>query len=113
MEEFLLEAQSQETGHWQNDNPNRKNYVQSQKSSTPLRAFVVDKGHKNGAEVHVVHDNATIYIFNRRTHRKITVLVARPGQIRRYWNKGWVPADIKPLLNLAFENQKQELNQLK
>jgi len=49
-------------------------------------SFLVDKNHKNGYEVHVITDNGYIIIFNKRTGKCVTVLHARPGQLKRYYN---------------------------
>lgn len=50
-----------------------------------LAAFVVDRGHKDGNEIHFITSKGMIYIFNERTHRYVTVLIARPHQFLRYF----------------------------
>ena len=45
---------------------------------------VVNKGHENGNEVHVIYNNGVIKIYNANTCRFITVLIAREPQIKRY-----------------------------
>lgn len=45
---------------------------------------VVNKGHENGNEVHVIFNNGIIKIYNANTHKFITVLIAREPQIERY-----------------------------
>ena len=45
---------------------------------------VVNKGHKDGNEVHVIYNNGVIKIYNANTCRFITVLIAREPQIERY-----------------------------
>lgn len=49
-----------------------------------LYIFVVDKGHKNGEEIHVITENGVINIYNRHTQKYITGLIARPAQLERY-----------------------------
>lgn len=49
-----------------------------------LCIFVVDKGHKNGAEIHVITENAVICIYNQRSKKFVTALIARPAQLERY-----------------------------
>ena len=45
---------------------------------------IVNKGHKNGAEAHVIYNNGIIKVYNANTHKFITVLIAREPQIARY-----------------------------
>lgn len=52
-----------------------------------IRTFEVDKGHPNGPEIHAITNTGVIYIFNAWTGRLITCLIARPGQIRRYYEE--------------------------
>lgn len=45
---------------------------------------IVNKGHENGAEVHVIYNNGVVKIYNANTRKFITVLIAREPQIKRY-----------------------------
>lgn len=45
---------------------------------------VVNKGHENGNEIHVIYNNGIVKIYNANTHKFITVLICRPSQIERY-----------------------------
>lgn len=45
---------------------------------------IVDKGHENGAEVHVIYNNGIVKVYNANTHKYITILIAREVQIERY-----------------------------
>ena len=49
-----------------------------------LKIVVVNKGHTNGNEVHVIFNNGIVKVYNARTRRFITVLIARVPQIERY-----------------------------
>jgi hypothetical protein len=49
-----------------------------------LCIFIVDKGHKNGAEIHVITENGVIHIYNKNSKKYVTGLIARPGQLTRY-----------------------------
>lgn len=51
------------------------------------RTFLVDKGHPNGPELHSVSKNAVIFIINASTRKFITVLFARPNQVRRLYEE--------------------------
>jgi len=68
-----------------------------------IDAFIVDKQHPNGDEVHVITDTGFILIFNERSERFITVLHARPMQLKRYYMSlnEFVPAHV---LRLCEQN---------
>ena len=46
-------------------------------------AKVVDRGHKNGLEIHAVTDDGFIWIWNKSKHSLITVICPRVGQLKR------------------------------
>ena len=49
-----------------------------------VKIAVVDKGHVNGEEIHIIYNNGVVKVYNARTHKFITVLIARVPQIERY-----------------------------
>lgn len=49
-----------------------------------IKIAVVNKGHANGAEIHVIYNNGVVKVYNERTRKFITVLIARVPQIERY-----------------------------
>ena len=55
-----------------------------EESAKVVKIALVDKGHKNGKEVHLVYNNGVVKIYNANTRRFITVLIARVPQIERY-----------------------------
>ena len=55
-----------------------------EESAKVLKIAVVNKGHKNGNEIHVIFNNGIIKVYNARTRRFVTVLIARVPQIERY-----------------------------
>ena len=55
-----------------------------EESAKVLKIAVVNKGHENGNEIHVILNNGIIKVYNARTHKFITVLIARVPQIERY-----------------------------
>jgi len=69
----------------------------------------VDRGHRNGAEVHIITTTAIILVFNARTKKLITKLIARPNQIKRYYPEGTAP---QFLLDLAYEHTKLHYNKI-
>lgn len=75
-------------------------------------AFIVDKEHPNGNEVHYILDNGVIVITNERTGKIVTELIARPRQIYRYWDGlgEEFPEEYKGIITLAGEHQKNGCN---
>ena len=55
-----------------------------EESAKVIKIAVVNKGHKNGNEIHLVYDNGVVKIYNENTRKFITVLIARVPQIERY-----------------------------
>ena len=55
-----------------------------EESAKVIRIAVVNKGHENGEEIHVIFNNGIIKVYNARTRKFITVLIARVPQVERY-----------------------------
>ena len=55
-----------------------------EESAKVVKIAVVDKGHKNGNEIHIVYNNGVVKVYNEHTRKFITVLIARVPQIERY-----------------------------
>ena len=55
-----------------------------EESAKVLKIAVVNKGHKNGNEIHLVYNNGIVKIYNANTRKFITVLITRKPQIERY-----------------------------
>ena len=73
-----------------------------EESAKVVKIAVVNKGHKNGEEVHVVYNNGVVKIYNERTHKFITVLIARVPQIERYNVK--VTKAMRKKINMHIKN---------
>lgn len=50
-----------------------------------IDTFIVNKGHKDGEELHCVTNHGLIVIYNISTRKLVTKLIARPQQIKRYY----------------------------
>lgn len=74
-------------------------------------SFVVDKGHRNGPEIHSVTDTGIIIIYNKKSGKMVTKLIARPGQVIRYYkNEGKeIPWEI---VKIAKRHQAEFCNQV-
>ena len=55
-----------------------------EESAKVIKIAVVNKGHKNGNEIHIVYNNGVVKVYNENTRKFITVLIARVPQIERY-----------------------------
>lgn len=55
-----------------------------EESAKVCKIAVVNKGHENGNEIHLVYNNGIVKVYNARTHKFITVLIARVPQVERY-----------------------------
>jgi hypothetical protein len=72
------------TSHFADERQSRNSLIQQNGGyGKPVAQVMVDKGHPNGPEWHVLTDNAIILVYNVRTRNLITVKFARPGQIRQ------------------------------
>ena len=55
-----------------------------EESARVCKIAIVNKGHKNGNEIHLVYNNGIVKIYNANSRKFITVLIARVPQIERY-----------------------------
>ena len=55
-----------------------------EESAKVIKIAVVNKGHANGNEIHIVYNNGVVKIYNANSRKFITVLIARVPQIERY-----------------------------
>ena len=55
-----------------------------EESAKVIKIAVVNKGHANGNEIHIVYNNGVVKIYNANSCKFITVLIARVPQIERY-----------------------------
>lgn len=76
-----------------------------------IAKFHWDKGHPNGTEIHFVTNTGIVIVTNEKTHRIITYLIARPQQIKRYYDK--YSLDVPEyLLDIAKEHQIKGWNEI-
>lgn len=98
-----------QTRHYEIDRKEREELIQKIGIGKPIIRFKWDRGHKDGPEIHVITDTAMILIYNAITGRHCTTLIARPGQIKRYFDKIGKKAPLY-LLDLAYEHQRMGYN---
>lgn len=102
------------TEHAKNMSIERKTKIKEIGIGRILDYFVWDKGHKNGAEIHTITTTGLIIVRNKRTKNLVTVLIARPQQIKRYYEYYNKPLNnaVKAVLTVAREHTAQGFNLL-
>lgn len=81
--------------HWEEERANRNRLINEVIGlGKPIKEVIIDKGHKNGAERHVLTSTGIIIVYNARTGKMITRLIARVGQVKRYYEDGKAPREI-------------------
>lgn len=73
--------------HYTKDRRRREAIIAQIGTGTVIKEVVVDRGHRNGPEVHKITDTALILVYNQRTGILVTKLIARPAQILRYYRE--------------------------
>ena len=72
-------------------------------------SFFVYRGHKDGPEIHSITDTGIIVIHNQKSGKMVTKLIARPGQIARYYLAEGRTAP-QSIIDIAREHQKKGYN---
>ena len=95
--------------HWRKDRQTRSRIIAQIGLGQIVKEVVVDRGHRNGPEVHKITTTGLVVIYNQRTGIMVTVLIARPNQIKRYYAENEAPQKI---INLAFEHMRAGYNKI-
>ena len=77
---------------------------------TALATFCIDKGHRDGKELHTLTSNGIILIQNYDSREVVTVLIARSAQYRRYYKQGCYPSWMWRVLSVCNKNEKNHEN---
>ena len=94
--------------HYMNDRAAREELIKTIGYGKIIKTAIVDRGHKNGPEIHTISDTGIITVYNQITKKLVTRLIARPGQIARYYRADEkIPQD---LMRLAREHQMMDYN---
>ena len=95
--------------HYTTDRQRREAVIRQIGYGVVIKRVEVDRGHRNGLEIHTISDTGIITIYNKRSGKMITKLIARPGQLRRYFEDDELPEE---LLALALFHTKIGLNNM-
>lgn len=96
--------------HWETDREMRRKAIEEIGQGNVIKTVEIDRHHRNGPEIHKISDTGIITIFNKKSNKMITQLIARPAQIKRYFAADEVIP--KGLLKLARQHQELALNYL-
>lgn len=108
---IATEYGTENTQHYSSDRAHREQLIQSIGTGKVVASFRVDKGHKNGTEIHQITENAIITVYNERTHRLVTKLIARTAQIYRYFIETNKEIDYNVICK-AYEHEKKGYNMI-
>lgn len=92
--------------HWVNDRVKRNALIKKIGLGAEIKRVVLDKGHKKGKEVHVISSTGIITVFNQKTGKMVTRMIARPGKIKQYYREDEIIPD--DLLRIAREHQRMK-----
>lgn len=97
------------TKHYNSQRYNREKFIEERLGGDGyiVDGFVVDKNHPNGLEVHSITDNGIIIVHNLLSGNLVTKLIARPQQIKRYYESTGrePPKEYRRILDLARWHQ--------
>jgi hypothetical protein len=96
-----------ESRHWTEERTARATLIAQIGIGYTVKTVELDRGHWNGPEIHEISSTGIITVYNKRSGKMVTQLIARPGQIRRYYPEGEAP---KELLRLARYHQELAYN---
>ena len=94
-----------QTNHYKNERYKREKFIKEHLGGDGniVDRFLVNNEHPMGDEIHELRDNGVIVIYNARTNLVVTKIIARPQQIKRYYQD----VNKKPpkwLVDLAYHN---------
>ena len=98
-----------ETRHYKNRRRRNRFITANIPKGEIVEVFYWNRGHKDGPEYHILTSNGLIEILNALTYRHITTLIARPGQIKRYYDAINESPPVE-LMELAYEHQMKGYN---
>ena len=100
------------TEHYRTQRGLRERFIQDKIGYGDIvETFYWDRGHPDGPENHVLTSTGIILIYNAITNRLVTTLIARPGQIRRYYERENREPPLE-LLKIAKEHQDMGYNKI-
>lgn len=104
-----LETRSIVSNHYKYKRTDREDFIKEHLGGDGniIDGFVVSKNHPQGDEVHSLTDNGIIIIHNIKSGNLVTKLIARPNQIKRYYESSGrePPQEYEDVLKLAKQHE--------
>lgn len=101
--------------HYEEQRRQREKFIDEHFSNSYIvDEFIVDRGHPKGAERHCITSDGIIIVYNLNSGKLVTKLLARPQQIKRYYeNSGREPpSEYEDILKLARQHNILGYNEL-
>lgn len=86
--------------HYREERQRREQMIKKIGMGIPVTETIIDKGHKNGPERHVLTSTGIIVIYNYFSGKMITKLIARPNQLKRFSK---VPTEVVEIARLHMK----------
>ena len=106
----VKEGEKMYSSHYVRERIERERRIQQIGIGHEVATFTVDRNHPNGAELHTITSTGIIIIRNKCTKKMVTKLIARPGQIRRYFPE--ITPEIQKIIDVAYNHQKLHYNEI-
>ena len=96
--------------HYTKDRQIREAIIKQIGLGEEVATFEIDRGHRNGTELHTITTTGIIIIRNKRTNKLITKLIARPSQISRYFPTQ--TNEVRALMKIAQKHKEMKYNEM-
>ncbi len=106
---------SQVSKHYKKSRYKREKFIDNYLNEGHIiDGFIVDKGHPMGVECHSITDNGIIIVHNIESGKLVTKLIARPQQIKRYYEFTGreTPPEYEHILEVARQHNIAGYNEL-
>ena len=104
---------SNQTNHYKNKRYKRERFIKEHLygDGNVVDRFVINRNHPNGEEIHEIRDNGVVIIYNARTLKLVTKIIARPKQLENLYKSvgRTVP---KWLIDLAYRHKSLNYNEV-
>lgn len=104
-DEVSMKKYTKVTIHFRRDRKERHEFIIGNIGyGETKKVFLVDRGHENGLELHEVTTTGIVRIYNAQSKKWVTMLIAQPYQITRYYDALGLkaPAEVLKLASMHY-----------